>query len=139
MDFELSEEQRLLQESVGRMLAGAYDSEKRKRYAGEPAGFSRALWQKYAELGLLGLPFEEQHGGIGGSAVETMIVMENFGRVLALEPYLASVILGGGLVRLGGSEANAIGDPAENRIRRNAPCLCACRAASRATISPMSP
>ena len=105
MDFELSEEQRLLQESVGRMLADAYDSEKRKRYAGEPSGFSRALWQKYAELGLLGIPFEEQHGGIGGGAVETMIVMENFGRVLALEPYLASVILGGGLVRLGGSDA----------------------------------
>jgi pimeloyl-CoA dehydrogenase small subunit len=105
MDFELSEEQRLLQESVGRMLAGAYDRGKRKRYAGEPSGFSRTLWQKYAELGLLGLPFDEQHGGIGGSAVETMIVMENFGRVLALEPYLATVILGGGFVRLGGSDA----------------------------------
>jgi pimeloyl-CoA dehydrogenase small subunit len=104
MDFELSEEQRLLQESVGRMLAGAYDPGKRKRYAGEPSGFSRTLWQKYAELGLLGLPFDEQHGGIGGSAIETMIVMENFGRVLALEPYLASVVLGGGLVRLGGRD-----------------------------------
>ncbi len=105
MDFELSEEQRLLQESVSRMLAGVYDAGKRKRYAAETVGFSRALWQKYADLGLLGLPFAEQHGGIGGGAVETMIVMENFGRVLALEPYLASVVLGGGLVRLGGSEA----------------------------------
>ncbi len=105
MDFELSEEQRLLRESVSRMLAGAYDSEKRKRYAGEAAGFSRALWQKYAELGLLGLPFEEKYGGIGGGAVETMIVMESFGRMLVVEPYLATVILGGGLVRLGGSDA----------------------------------
>jgi pimeloyl-CoA dehydrogenase small subunit len=104
MDFELSEEQRLLQESVSRMLTGAYDAEKRKRYASEAAGFSRARWQKYAELGLLGLPFPEKHGGIGGTTVETAIVMENFGRVLALEPYLATVILGGGFVRLG-SEA----------------------------------
>jgi pimeloyl-CoA dehydrogenase small subunit len=105
MDFELSEEQRLLQDSVARMLAGVYDAEKRKRYSGETDGFSRALWRQYAELGLLGLPFEEKHGGIGGGAVETMIVMERFGRVLALEPYLASVILGGGLLRLGGSGA----------------------------------
>jgi len=105
MDFELNEEQRLLQESVGRMLAGAYDAERRKHYASEPGGFSHALWRTYAELGLLGLPFEEKHGGIGGGAAETMIVMESFGRVLALEPYLATVVLGGGLVRLGGSEA----------------------------------
>src|SRR5204863_7060247 len=61
MDFELSEEQRLLQDSVGRMLAAAYDPGKRKRYAAEPAGFSRTLWRSYAELGLLGLPFEEKH------------------------------------------------------------------------------
>jgi pimeloyl-CoA dehydrogenase small subunit len=104
MDFELSEEQRLLQDSVRRMLAGVYDPDKRKRYAAEPDGFSRTLWRSYAELGLLGLPFEEKHGGIGGGAVETMIVMESFGRVLALEPYLASVILGGGFVRFGGNE-----------------------------------
>ncbi len=104
MDFELNEEQRLLQESVGRMLAGAYDPDRRKRYASEPGGFSRAIWHTYAELGLLGLPFEEKHGGIGGGAVETMIVMESFGRVLALDPYLASVVLSGGFIRLGGGD-----------------------------------
>lgn len=105
MDFELNEEQRLLQDSVERMLAAAYDNGKRQRYAGEPAGFNRKLWSDYAALGLLGLPFEEKHGGIGGGAVETMIVMECFGRTLAIEPYLATVILGGGLVRLGGGDA----------------------------------
>lgn len=105
MDFELNEEQRLLKESVRRMLAGAYDAERRKRYISEPTGFSRALWHSCAELGLLGLPFEEKHGGVSGGGAETMIVMECFGRVLALEPYLATVILGGGFVRLGGSEA----------------------------------
>ena len=63
------------------------------------------LWGQYAELGLLGLPFAEEHGGFGGGAVETMIVMEAFGRALALEPYLATVILGGGFLRHGASEA----------------------------------
>ena len=60
---------------------------------------------QYAELGLLGLPFDEEHGGFGGGPVETMIVMEAFGRALALEPFFATVVLGGGFLRLGGSEA----------------------------------
>ena len=59
------------------------------------------MWAQYAELGLLGLPFAEEHGGFGGGAVETMIVMEAFGRALALEPYLATVVLGGGFLRHG--------------------------------------
>ena len=63
------------------------------------------MWRSYAELGLLGLPFEERHGGIGGSPVETMIVMETFGRALALEPFFATVVLGGGLLRLGADDA----------------------------------
>jgi pimeloyl-CoA dehydrogenase small subunit len=105
MDFELSDEQRLLRQSVERLLADRYDFAARKRYAQEPAGFSEELWRQYAELGLLALPFAENDGGIGGGAVETMIVMEEFGRALALEPYLATVVLGGGFVRLGGSAA----------------------------------
>jgi pimeloyl-CoA dehydrogenase small subunit len=63
------------------------------------------MWSQYADMGLLGLPFEERYGGSGGGAVETMIVMEAFGRGLILEPYLATVVLGGGLVRLAGDEA----------------------------------
>src|SRR5262249_46659428 len=70
-----------------------------------PAGWSRALWQSYAELGLLGLPFEDKHGGVGGGPVETMIVMEAFGRAMALEPFFATVVLAGALLRLGGNEA----------------------------------
>src|SRR5215469_6155494 len=105
MDFDLTEEQRLLQESVGKLIADEYDFEKRKIYAKEPAGFSEARWAQYAELGLLGLPFPERLGGSGGTPVETMIVMESFGRGLVLEPYLATVILGGGLLRLAGSPA----------------------------------
>src|SRR5215207_2958907 len=105
MDFDLTDEQRLLKESVGRLVGGRYDFEARKRYQQEPDGFSRELWGQYAELGLLGLPFAEEHGGFGGGAVETMIVMEAFGRALALEPYLATVILGGGFLRHGGTDA----------------------------------
>lgn len=99
MDFELSDEQRLLKESVERLLADHYDFEQRKAYMEETGGFSRALWRQYAELGLLGLPFAEKDGGFGGGAVETMIVMEAFGRVLALEPFLATVVLAGGILR----------------------------------------
>ncbi len=105
MDFALSEEQRLLQHSVERLFADHYAFDARKRYAQERGGFSRALWSRYAELGLLGLPFDEQHGGSAGGPVETMIVMEAIGRALALEPYLATVVLAGGLLRLGGSKA----------------------------------
>jgi pimeloyl-CoA dehydrogenase small subunit len=105
MDFELSEEQRLLRESIGRLLADRYDFEARKRFAQEPVGFSRELWRQYAELGLLALPFAEGDGGIGGGPVETMIVTEAFGRALTLEPYLATVVLGGGFLRLGASAA----------------------------------
>ena len=103
MNFELSDEQRLLKDSVERLLADRYGFEARKGYAQEPDGFSRKMWKQYAELGLLALPFDEKHGGIGGSAVDTMLVMEAFGRALVIEPYLATVILAGSLLRLGGN------------------------------------
>ncbi|HME27359.1 MAG TPA: acyl-CoA dehydrogenase family protein [Acetobacteraceae bacterium] len=99
MDFDLTDEQRLLKDSVDRLIADQYQFEQRKKYMTEPEGWSRGVWQQYAELGLLGLPFAEAHGGFGGGAVETMIVMEAFGRGLVLEPYFATVILGGGLLR----------------------------------------
>jgi pimeloyl-CoA dehydrogenase small subunit len=107
MDFDLTEEQRLLKDSVDRLMADRYDFEARKRHGREPEGWSRAMWASYAELGLLAIPFAEEHGGFGGGPVETMIVMEAFGRSLALEPYLSTVVLGGGLLRNGGSEAQA--------------------------------
>jgi len=105
MDFALTEEQQLLRHSVERLFADHYSFEQRKRYLQEAGGFSGALWRRYAELGLLGLPFAEEHGGSAGGPVETMIVMEQIGRALALEPYLATVVLAGGLIRLGGSAA----------------------------------
>jgi pimeloyl-CoA dehydrogenase small subunit len=105
MDFSYTDEQRLLKDSIGRLLADRCGFEARQRILQEPAGWSRALWRSYADLGLLGLTFREEHGGVGGGPVETMIVMEAFGRALALEPFFATVVLGGGLLRLGADDA----------------------------------
>ncbi len=105
MDFDFTDEQRMLKDSVEQLITDRYDFEQRKKYLKEEAGFSRSQWAQYAEMGLLGMPFEERFGGVGGGAVETMIVMESFGRGLVLEPYLATVVLGGGLVNLGGNDA----------------------------------
>ena len=99
MDFDLSDEQRLLKESVERFVADRYDFEGRKKTVASPEGWSRGTWAAFAELGLLAVPFAEEDGGIGGGPVETMIVQEAFGRGLVVEPYLATVILGGGLLR----------------------------------------
>jgi pimeloyl-CoA dehydrogenase small subunit len=104
MDFDLTEEQRLLRDSVERLLADHYGFDKRRAYLAQPEGWSRGLWAQYAELGLLGLPFAEDYGGFGGGPIEVMLVMEAFGRVLALEPYLATVVLGGTATRLAGGE-----------------------------------
>ena len=105
MDFDVNDDQRLLRDSVDRLIADRYGFEQRQRYAREADGWSRANWAQFADLGLLGMPFDEAHGGFGGGPVETMLVMESFGRGLVLEPYLAAVVLGGGLVRRAGSEA----------------------------------
>jgi pimeloyl-CoA dehydrogenase small subunit len=105
MDFDLTDEQRLLKDSVDRLIADQYQFEQRKKYLAQPDGWSREAWQQFAELGLLGLPFAEQFGGFGGGPVETMIVMEAFGRGLVLEPYFATVILGGGLLRHAATQA----------------------------------
>jgi pimeloyl-CoA dehydrogenase small subunit len=108
MDFEFSDEQRLLRDSIDRLLTDRYGFAQRRQYLAEPEGWSRAMWRQYAELGLLGVPFAEEHGGFGGGPVETMLVMEAFGRALALEPYLASVVLGGTALRLAGNEAQQV-------------------------------
>jgi pimeloyl-CoA dehydrogenase small subunit len=103
MDFDLSEEQRLLKESVDGLLGDAYDFDARKKYGAEKGGWSKSVWNKLAEQGLLGLPFSEDDGGFGAGAVETMIVMEALGKALVLEPYLATVVIAGGFLRHGGS------------------------------------
>ena len=104
MDFDLTEEQSLIKDQLDRLLSDRYGFEQRKGYQRSPEGWSTDMWARYAEMGLMALPFDEEHGGIGGGPVETMIVMESFGRVLALEPYFATVVLGGGFLRAGASD-----------------------------------
>src|ERR1700759_4291913 len=103
MDFDLSEEQRLLKESVDGLLNNSYDFDARKKYMKQQGGWSKPRGAKRAEQGLLGLPFSEEDGGFGAGGIETMIVMEALGKALVLEPYLATVILGGGFLRHGAS------------------------------------
>lgn len=105
MDFDLTEEQRLLQDSLARLLADRYGFEQRKEYMKVPEGWSREMWSSYAELGLLGLPFSEEEGGFGGGPVETMLVAEQMGRAITLEPWLPTMVLGGGFLRHGGNDA----------------------------------
>lgn len=103
MDFDLTEEQQLLKDSVEGFLSDTYDFEARRKIAALPGGWSPDVWAKFAELGILGLPFSEEDGGFGGGAVETMLLAESFGKYLVLEPYLATVILGGGVLKRAGS------------------------------------
>ncbi|SDD37442.1 pimeloyl-CoA dehydrogenase, small subunit [Bradyrhizobium brasilense] len=105
MDFDLSEEQRLFKESLDRLLADVYDFDTRKKCMKEKGGWSKAVWGMLADHGLLGLPFAEADGGFGAGAVETMIVMEALGKRLVIEPYLATVVIGGGFLRHAGSDA----------------------------------
>lgn len=99
MNFELSDEQRMLQESLQRFLADTYSFEARRRHLAQETGYDPAVWRSYADLGLLALPFAEADGGLGGGAVETMIVMEALGSVLAVEPYLSTAVLAASLLR----------------------------------------
>ncbi|TDH63554.1 pimeloyl-CoA dehydrogenase small subunit [Dankookia rubra] len=105
MDFDLTDDQRLLGDSVTRLLSAEYGFEQRKALLKTPTGWSEALWQRYAELGLLGLPIAEDHGGFGGGPVDVMLLMQAFGRHLVLEPYLATVVLGATALRLAGTDA----------------------------------
>lgn len=105
MNFDLSDEQRLLGDNIARVLKDRYGFESRKAYRATPHGFSEDLWKQYADLGLLGAPFAEADGGYGGGAVEVMLTQEAFGRALALEPYFATVVLGGGAIKHGGRQA----------------------------------
>ena len=105
MDFDLSEDQRLLQDSLTKLLADKYKFEDRKRYLKSATGWSQEMWEAYADLGLLGLPFAEEDGGFGAGPVEVMLMAEAMGSAITLEPWLATVVMGGGFIRHGASAA----------------------------------
>src|SRR5580658_8774712 len=99
MDFSYTEEQLALQETLQRFITREYDFETRRKLATSEPGYSSEAWKQYGELGLLSLPFPEEFGGLGGNAVDIMLIMEMIGRGLLLEPYFSSVVLSGCLIR----------------------------------------
>lgn len=103
MNFEFTEEQTMLRDSVARFVQDDYAFDKRQEIAATDAGMSHDNWKMFAELGWLSIPFAEEHGGFGGDAVDLMLVMEELGKGLVLEPYLATVVLFGGLLSRGGT------------------------------------
>lgn len=104
MNFELSDEQRMLSDSLTRFLADKYDFEKRRKYMGLEGGLDRDIWTGFAELGIFALPFSEDEGGLGGSSVETMIVGEAMGRALANEPWAEAMAIAPALLQAGSAE-----------------------------------
>jgi pimeloyl-CoA dehydrogenase small subunit len=103
MNFDLSEEQQLLADTIKRFVATHYNFDARTKILASPTGYSEDVWAAMAEMGLLSLPFASEHGGFGGSAVDVMVVMEAIGEGLLLEPYLATVALGGQFVQRAGT------------------------------------
>ena len=104
MDIKLTEEQELLRSSVQRLLRDQYDFDARRKILASEDGFSRKQWEAFAELGLLGAPFCEEVGGLGGGPLSTMIVMQEFGRHLVVEPFVETVVVAGSLIEQTGSE-----------------------------------
>lgn len=104
MDFNFTDEQMLLGESVERFVQDNYDLETRIKLAGSKDGFSPDYWNTMAELGWFGMSFSEADGGFGGNQIDTMIMMESFGKGLVLEPFFASIVLGGNALARAGSE-----------------------------------
>jgi alkylation response protein AidB-like acyl-CoA dehydrogenase len=99
MDFSISEEQSMLADSISKFIDNDYDFERRQEIAESEDGYSKELWQTYAELGWTAVPFAEDDGGFGGGPIELMLMMEQFGRGLVVEPYLANIVLFGGVMR----------------------------------------
>lgn len=102
MDFDLTEEQSMLKDALDRLLTDTYSFEQRNAYLQSPEGWSPEVWNHLVEMGLTALPFAEADGGLGGGSEDIMIVMESLGRVLSLEPFFSTVVLGGGFIREGG-------------------------------------
>ncbi len=105
MDIQLTEEQELLRGSIQRLLRDQYDFDTRRKIVATDEGFSRKHWNAFAELGLCAAPFQESSGGLGGGPLATMIVMQEFGRKLVVEPFFETVVLAGGLIEDAGSPA----------------------------------
>ena len=104
MDIHVTEEQELLRSSVQRLLRDRYDFDARRKILASEEGFSRKQWEAFAELGLLAAPFSEEVGGLDSGPLSTMIIMQEFGRHLVVEPFVETIVVAGGLIEQAGSE-----------------------------------
>jgi alkylation response protein AidB-like acyl-CoA dehydrogenase len=103
VDFSNTEEQQMLQESVQKFVYKSYDFDTRNKIIATEKGFSDENWELFAELGWLTVPFQEEDGGFGGSAVDLVVMMEEFGKAMLVEPFVATTVLAGGLISEQGS------------------------------------
>ncbi len=103
MDFSLSDEQQMLQDSIARFVKNDYDFDSRCKAMRSELGYNADNWKLFAELGWLMVPFTEEEGGLGGSAADLMIVMEELGKGIVIEPFIATAIIGGGLISKAGN------------------------------------
>lgn len=103
MDFSFTDEQSMLRDTVASYLADNYGFDQRRAVVSKEPGWNPSVWKAFAEeLGILGAPFSEDLGGLGGGPIENMIVMEEFGKALVVEPYLGTVVVGGGFLKHSG-------------------------------------
>jgi len=105
MDLSLNEVQLMLADSIEKFIVNDYDFETRQKYSGSEPGYSNDVWKTFAELGWTAFPFSEDDGGFDGGPVDLMVVLERFGRGLVVEPYLANVVLAGGILKRAASDA----------------------------------
>ncbi len=105
MDFSFNEVQTMLSDSVEKFIANEYDFESRQKYSASELGYSAEVWKKFAELGWTAVPFSEADDGFDGGPIESMVMMQQFGRGLVVEPYLANVVMAGGILRRAASTA----------------------------------
>jgi len=105
MDFNFTEEQTMIRDSLARLIREQYDFDTRREVVASDAGWRPEMWAQFAELGLLMAPFSEEDGGLGGGPIDAMVVMEEFGKGLVVEPFIPSVVCGGGFLKHGGTAA----------------------------------
>ena len=105
MDFNFTEEQDMVRDGLSRLVREQYDWEARREAIASEAGWRPEIWAQLAELGILGMPFSEDVGGFGGGAIDAMIVMEEFGKGLVVEPFVPTVVCAGGFLAQAGTDA----------------------------------
>lgn len=105
MDFNFTEEQDMVRDGLSRMVREQYGPEERRQLIASEAGWSTAVWGQLAELGILGMSFSEEDGGFGGGAIDSMVIMEEFGKGLVVEPFVPTVVCAGGFLKHAGTAA----------------------------------